>query len=1721
MFSCVHPVRLALLCSLFAHFASETSASLVTWYKFDEGTGTTANDSSGNGGHLTANGTTAWNQKTGAPFGGSAHFNGGTFRATRYNSASIQPQTIDLLRARTGSRVSIAFWANPDTANQVNTGAFGYVNGAANRILQNHLLWSNGNVYWDVGYGTTTTSYYRLNALGTSTAAAWTHWVFQFDASSSAPMKIYRNKTLEFTGTGGAGGTINWAGIDTVDIGGALGLSTTWKGSIDDFALWDEAITQAQIDSIYGGGVQSLVQPQITSFTARPGNISAGTSATLSWAASGATSVSISNGVGTVAATGSLTVSPSDSTTYTLTASSGSGSVTKSTLVGVGLAESDFALTELMAENSGTFLDEDGNASDWIELRNPNPFDKSLLNWKLQNGLTTWTFPDAVIPGNGYLVVFASGLNRVNPAGKLHTNFKLSKSGETVQLLRPDSTVSSALAFPAQKAPYSYGTTTSTSGAVPLVSDGQTGVLRYLVPTASTPSTWNTSAYDASTWTAGADTSIGFDSDLAGLTSFIPHFKVNLGTPTTGVAHPMWNVNPSLYTRYTFNVADKSVLSSLLLKLKYEDGFVAWLNGVEIARGNFTGTPAWNSATGANRASENLSLVYDSFDVSATGLPALVNGANVLAIQGMNFSASSSDFLIAPLLEGSSTQTQNLYMVPTPGAANGEGFTGFVKDTVFSVKRGLYTAAQTVAITSATPGATIRYTTNGSAPTLSNGTTYTAPLSISATTTVRAAAFLAGLAPTNVDTNTYVFPAAVASSLQASANITSTDIPNLQAGLTDLPSVSFVFPATSTLNDSTEIPLSVEWLNPDGTPGFQIDCGAKQFGGAFTQFNKESFRLQFRSEYGQGRLNYPVFAGFDRGLKAADSFDSIEIRNGSHDMAARGFYMSNTFADDTLLDMGQIAPHGRYIHLYINGAYWGMYHLRERWGADMISHYLGGSKTSYEAINGNLNVGGWADPGTPYDGDGSAWTRIKNNRASYAAVKPYLDVKDYVDYMVMWMFGNAEHEYRCAGPTVPGAGFRFFLNDADGYLNGTTNVWDSNGNNTGYNTPSNRTLPGDGPGGIFSSLFIAADPDYRTLLADRIQRHFIRPGGVMTAGANKARLSQRLAQVDRAIIAECAKWGYRTTTTWRTQRDYTLATWFDTRATDVTGQYRTTGFYPSFEAPTFSQQGGSVSSGSSLTMTAPSGGSILYTTDGSDPRLPGGNTSPKAVTASTLTISQNTLVRARAKSGATWSALNEAFFQTTDALPSNHLAITEINYNPAGTASEEFVEFTNLGTHAINLRGVVVNGGIFFTFPDNYDTVLAPGQRLLLVENRLDFETRYGLELPIAGVYSGQLNNAGDSIVLTLPAAATPYFTLDFGDSNGWPAEADGGGRTLVLTNRTPGALPSAAANWQASSALGGSPNGTDLAVAYTAPPSTTLPFTGQLTALGFPSGASLTYSKTSGPSWLTVSPTGALSGTPAAANAGANSFGISVSDGATTVTGTLALTVNHTPAFAANPIAANATGGSPFAGQLSATDADTVSVLSFTKQSGPAWLSVSPTGALSGTPANANAGLNAFTVAVSDGTATVTATLNVTVTPTGPSFNAFAASRFTPGEQADPLVSGPAADPDHDGIPNLLEYAFGLDPKSPASSAVPKAQLTTVVSSQHIGLTYTRLKGATDLTFTPEFSSSPSDAGFTASAFTEVGVQDNGDGTETVTIRDAAPVTGAPRFARLRVTQN
>jgi len=294
---------------------------------------------------------------------------------------------------------------------------------------------------------------------------------------------------------------------------------------------------------------------------------------------------------------------------------------------------------------------------------------------------------------------------------------------------------------------------------------------------------------------------------------------------------------------------------------------------------------------------------------------------------------------------------------------------------------------------------------------------------------------------------------------------------------------------------------------------------------------------------------------------------------------------------------------------------------------------------------------------------------------------------------------------------------------------------------------------------LFSVLFRAGGPEAKIFIADRIHKHLF-GHGALTPAKNDARLRALCSPIERAFIPESARWAYDTTqnrswASWKTARDVCLNSWIPNRTATVLGQFRSAGLYPSLGAPVFSQNGGIIQPGAALTMTipsAPAGASIRYTLDGSDPRLAGGAPAASSIPyTGALGISQNTVVRARSLNGATWSALQEAFFQvaTSTPVPPGAVVPSEIHYHPTGDGDAEFVELTNVSPGAVNLRGCRFTAGIEFAFSEYRDTLLAPGQRLVLVDSEFVHRGRYGWDRPIAGIYGGNLKNTGETLELT------------------------------------------------------------------------------------------------------------------------------------------------------------------------------------------------------------------------------------------------------------------------------------------------------------------------------------------------------------------------------------
>ena len=154
---------------------------------------------------------------------------------------------------------------------------------------------------------------------------------------------------------------------------------------------------------------------------------------------------------------------------------------------------------------------------------------------------------------------------------------------------------------------------------------------------------WTEADFDDSAWATGLS-GLGFESSGGALEPGV----------NTDISGSMENQNASCYLRFEFEFNNAENINSLLLGMKYDDGFIAYLNGVEVARDRAPTVATWNSeATGARRDSEAIGEFVE-FDLTANA-SAIRNGTNVLAIHGLNIGAGSNDFLCLPTLSVNST----------------------------------------------------------------------------------------------------------------------------------------------------------------------------------------------------------------------------------------------------------------------------------------------------------------------------------------------------------------------------------------------------------------------------------------------------------------------------------------------------------------------------------------------------------------------------------------------------------------------------------------------------------------------------------------------------------------------------------------------------------------------------------------------------------------------------------------------------------------------------------------------------------------------------------------------------------------------------------------------------------------------------------------------------------------------------------------------------------
>jgi len=651
------------------------------------------------------------------------------------------------------------------------------------------------------------------------------------------------------------------------------------------------------------------------------------------------------------------------------------------------------------------------------------------------------------------------------------------------------------------------------------------------------------------------------------------------GAATNTLGTLMLSNNATAYVRVPFTVADPNAVNELTLRARYDDGFLAYLNGQLIASRNAPGAPAFNSAATAEHSG------LPSEDITFVPPPgALVAGANTLAIHALNLAAGDPDLFLEPQLIASQVTvlTNRFFAPPTPGVNNSTGSVGVVADTKFSVDRGFYDAPFSLSITTAMAGASIYFTTNGSAPSPANGFLHTAPISITGNSFIRAQAFLAGWIPSGIDTHSYIFLRDVLRQSNNIPNYPTTWQANYPADyamdsnivnhptygatisndLRSIPSLMIVsdqnglwsqttgiYPNSTSTGPAWERAAALELIRGDGKTEFATTAEIEMHGNASrdnVRTPKHSIRVRFKSEVGPTKLDYDWFGG------GVDQHDGIILRScGFVDgwagrYADAGFYTSSetgeqfrglryrpentcylrdVWVKDSFRDMGWISSRTAYVQLYINGLYWGLYEPSEQYRASYFREHLGGDEGAWDVVVGEDNNG----PPVLVDGSLTDWNALLAlanagvaNESAYAAITNAIEIDNLIDYMLLHIVAESEdwprHNWFVAHRRATNgvAGTKFIVT-----------VWDQE-LTLDRLVRRDRTNVGGGAGEIYSPARIyqqlRAWPEFVRQFGDRVHKHLFN-GGALTPSNNVTRLLEPAAIIRDAIVGESARWG--------------------------------------------------------------------------------------------------------------------------------------------------------------------------------------------------------------------------------------------------------------------------------------------------------------------------------------------------------------------------------------------------------------------------------------------------------------------------------------------------------------------------------------------------------------------------------------------------------------------
>ena len=445
------------------------------------------------------------------------------------------------------------------------------------------------------------------------------------------------------------------------------------------------------------------------------------------------------------------------------------------------------------------------------------------------------------------------------------------------------------------------------------------------------------------------------------------------------------------------------------------------------------------------------------------------------------------------------------FPIPTPGAPNSTAPTAgpAAPALVMTPASGFFAGPVMVHLETPVPGNAVYYTLDGADPTV-GGEAYTAPLEVTETTVLRAVALRAGAPVSKVITATYL----VGEPSTLPVLSLATDPAYLwSAGMG-------IHTHSAERGREWERPVTVQWLSSDGELGFSVGAGLRIHGGwSRTESTKQSFRLYFRGQYGPRELAYPLF-----GTAPGQTYDRLVLRGGYNDgwpcnnvpwCQGEVVYVRDQLVRDLHGAMGQVAARGRWVALYLNGVYWGLYNLTERINEAFLARNFDASVWYAYSPSGELV------PGSAYRwnlfADWLTGTDL-STASQYEQAVQQLDIENFTTYFLLNIWAQNQdwpkRNWIVAQPRQgPDRRWRFLVWDAEATFMNTEKTFER------------VVTDGTQLGQMFTSLLQNAQ--YRTYFAAQVERHL---AGALATESVRRRLTALSAELRPAIAAEAARW---------------------------------------------------------------------------------------------------------------------------------------------------------------------------------------------------------------------------------------------------------------------------------------------------------------------------------------------------------------------------------------------------------------------------------------------------------------------------------------------------------------------------------------------------------------------------------------------------------------------